>query len=150
MKRRILPMFMAVMMILSIIQVPAWATDESNPMETADSTELADVGGNDYREGSGEEKPVPEEETYVAQVGEKKYTTLQEAIDEAKDGATIRLLKDVTDGAGIIVQGSSNRTLTIDFDEYTYTVTHKLAGSQGTQSQCFQLLQGSTITMKNG
>ena len=27
MKRRILPMIMAVMMILSIIQVPAWAAD---------------------------------------------------------------------------------------------------------------------------
>ena len=38
MKRRILPMFMAVIMILSIIQVPAWATDgETQANEVTDS-----------------------------------------------------------------------------------------------------------------
>ena len=78
------------------------------------------------------------------------YATLAEAITHAKSGDTVTLLKDVEEGSGIIVEGETQRTLTIDFAGYTYTVTGNFAGSAGTQNQCFQLLKGSDITMKNG
>ena len=87
----------------------------------------------------------------AAQVGTTRALTLADAVAAAKSGDTVKLLKDVTDGTGIIVKGSDNRTFVIDFNSHTYTVSQApLAGSSGTENQCFQLLQGSTITMKNG
>ena len=87
----------------------------------------------------------------AAQVGTTRALTLADAVAAAKSGDTVKLLKDVTDGTGIIVKGSDNRTFVIDFNSHTYTVSQApLAGSSGTANQCFQLLKGSTLTMKNG
>ena len=86
--------------------------------------------------------------SYVAKIGDTEYPTLDDAITAAKDGDTITLLKDVTDGDGVIVPSGKNFTL--DFDTHTYTVTKNLAGSTGTKTQCFQLLKDSTLTFKNG
>ena len=86
--------------------------------------------------------------TDVAVVDGKGYATLAAAVAAAKDGDTIKLLKDVDNGDGVIVPSGKNFTL--DFDNHTYTVTQNLAGSEGTESQCFQLLKNSTLTFKNG
>ena len=86
--------------------------------------------------------------SYVAKIGDTEYPTLAEAITAAGNGDTIKLLKDVTDGDGVIVPSGKNFTL--DFDNHTYTVTQNLAGSTGTKNQCFQLLKDSTLTFKNG
>ena len=74
--------------------------------------------------------------------------SLVNAVNNVKSGETITLLTDVENGSGVIVPSGSN--FTIDFANHSYTVTGNLAGSQGTQTQCFQLLKDSTITMKNG
>ena len=87
-------------------------------------------------------------EAAVAGINGVSYVSLAAAVAAAKDGETIKLLKDVTDGDGVIVPSGKNFTL--DFDNHTYTVTQKLAGSKGTESQCFQLLKNSTLTFKNG
>ena len=84
----------------------------------------------------------------VAGINGVSYNSLAAAIAAAKDGDTIKLLKDVTNGDGVIVPSGKNFTL--DFDNHTYTVTQNLAGSEGTESQCFQLLKNSTLTFKNG
>ena len=76
------------------------------------------------------------------------YTTLKAAVDDAASGHTLTLLTDVTNGGGVVIESGKN--LTIDFDSHTYTVTHDPAGSPGSETQCFQLLRDSTITMKNG
>ena len=87
-------------------------------------------------------------ETKVAKVGETEYATLAEAVEKATDGATVTLLKNAT-GSGIIVQ--EGKKFTLDFGGHTYTVDQSpLAGSSGTQSQCFQLLKDSTLIFKNG
>ncbi len=118
MKRRILPMIMAVIMILSIIQVPAWAADESSPMETADNTGLTseqpmekneDPGASVEEEepasselpslpdGETEEESAPEEQAdnYVAEVNGQGFPTLQAAIDAAGEEDTITLLDNI-------------------------------------------------------
>ncbi len=74
--------------------------------------------------------------------------SLVNAVSNVKPGKTITLIRDVENGDGVIVPEGSN--FTIDFAGHTYTVTGSLAGSQGTQTQCFQLLKDSNITMKNG
>ena len=84
----------------------------------------------------------------VAVVNGVNCDTLAAAIAAAKDGDTIKLLKDVDNGDGVIVPSGKNFTL--DFDNHTYTVTQNLAGSTGTKNQCFQLLKDSTLTFKNG
>lgn len=84
----------------------------------------------------------------VATINGKGYATLAAAVDAANDDDTIKLVKDVNNGDGVIVP--SNKKFTLDFDNHTYTVTQNLAGSTGTESQCFQLLKDSTLTFKNG
>lgn len=91
-------------------------------------------------------------EAPVAMIGETTYTSLYNAVAEARDGDTIKLLSDAS-GCGIIINSSKYATdgLTIDFNGFTYTVDESpLAGSSGTKSQCFQLLTGGKVTMKGG
>ncbi len=93
---------------------------------------------------------LPVKSNAVAQIGDTKYETLAAAVAAAEamnNNPTITLLKD-TAGNGISVKSGSS--FTIDFDGYTYTVDGDLAGSTGTQTQAFQLLQGSDITFKDG
>ena len=75
------------------------------------------------------------------------YYTLSDAVAAAENGATITLLRDAN-GDGITVQGG--KVFTLDFGGHSYTVDGKPTGSEGTESQAFQLLTGSTIVFKNG
>lgn len=101
-----------------------------------------------YEEQRNGDRTVSIVKSPVAQIGSTKYDTLEDAVAAVKSGETITLLANVTEGSGIIVPSGSN--FTIDFGGHTYTVTNNLAGSQGTKTQCFQLLKGSTVTMQNG
>ena len=84
----------------------------------------------------------------VAKIDGTGYATLQEAVNAANNGQTIVLTADVNNGDGIVV--ASGKNFTLDFAGHTYTITQNVVGSTGTESQCFQLLKDSTITMKNG
>ena len=114
MKKSILALLLAVLMVASLLPAAA----------------LADEG--------------PE-----AKIGDKEYDTLIGAVAEVQTGETITLLRNVDNGSGVIVD-KPGVSFTIDFDNYTYTVVGNLAGSSGTKSQCFQLLKGATVTMKDG
>ena len=84
----------------------------------------------------------------VAKIGDTGYATLKEAIEHVANGETIVLTADVDNGDGIVV--ASGKNFTLDFAGHTYTITQNVVGSTGTESQCFQLLKDSTITMKDG
>lgn len=90
----------------------------------------------------------PVDQEYVALINGKGYKTLAEAIAEVGNYETITLLKDIPNAVGITVAGGKNFTL--DFANHTYTLTGPGAGSTGTETNGFQLLQNSTITFKNG
>lgn len=94
-------------------------------------------------EGNTEEALYP-----AAEINGKKYKTLKEAIENVQSGDTIYVLRDVSDAQGISVPSNSN--FTIDFQNHTYTLKGPGAGSSGTETQGFQLLKDSNITMKNG
>ena len=87
---------------------------------------------------------------HAAAIGDKHYDTLVDAVKAVQDSTatTIKLLKNVDNGDGIIIPEDKN--ITIDFATYTYTVTQNLAGSSGSENQCFQLLENSTVVLKNG
>lgn len=87
--------------------------------------------------------------THVAAIGDVHYGTLADAVNAAQNGDTIDLLR-TTEGSGVKVLGDGNRTLTIDLHGFTYTVIDPTVGSPNTETNCFQLLKGSTVTFKNG
>ena len=88
---------------------------------------------------------------YVAQIGETKYETLEEAFAAAVDGDTIKVLADCS-GNGIKVLKNTFKTngLTVDFDHHTYTMDGATVGSPGTETLAFQLQYNNKITFKNG
>ena len=81
-------------------------------------------------------------------IGATPYETLEKAIKAAQNGDTITLLKDIDNATGIAVDSGKN--FTIDFNGKNYILTGPGAGSAGTATNGFQLLQNSTITFKNG
>ena len=87
-------------------------------------------------------------ELAVAKVGDYTYETLKDAIAAAKENDTVTLLRDVDDAVGISVPEGKNFTL--DFDNHTYILSGPGAGSTNTETNGFQLLKNSTITMKRG
>ena len=87
-------------------------------------------------------------ENAAVMVGGKTYETLGAAITAAKAGDTIYVLKDIPEAADIAVPSGKN--FTIDFGGHTYTLKDPGAGSAGTESNGFQFLKDSTITLKNG
>lgn len=86
----------------------------------------------------------------VAKIGNTEYVTLKDAVDAVTDGTATEIkLLGSCEGVGIVIP--EGRNITIDFCGFTYTVSgDPLAGSSGTQNQCFQLLKNSNITLKNG
>lgn len=78
----------------------------------------------------------------------KSYDSLAEAIENVKDGQTLKLTGDINNATGISVPSGKN--FTIDFGGHTYTVVGPGAGSAGTETACFQLLKDTNITFKNG
>lgn len=87
------------------------------------------------------------DDTGLFELNGTRYDTLQEAVNKAGEGDTIKLL-ETTDGSGVKVESGKN--FTIDFDGNTYTITGGTVGSSGTETNGFQLLRGSNVTMRNG
>ena len=87
---------------------------------------------------------------YVAQIGEAKYETLEEAFAAAKDGETVELLKNCAGNGIKAPQGKFSTGVTVDFKGFTYTVDGATVGSTGTETNGFQLLKDNKITFKNG
>lgn len=123
--KKLLSTIMALVMLLSLVPM---AVAEEGASATRWSTEKSDK--------------------HVAQVGDMYYETLADAVAAVPvHGDTVTLLRDAN-GDGITVQSGKNFTL--DFGGHSYTVDGKPTGSPGTESQAFQLLEGSTIVFKNG
>lgn len=84
----------------------------------------------------------------VAQIGNQYYATLDDAVSQAVDGATIKLLRNA-EGAGLWLAAEDAKSITIDFNDFTYTVT-TLVGSTDSENQAAHFEKGNTVTMKNG
>lgn len=115
-------------------------------IERIPASEIQEIAETE-KTADGVVEPIPESER-VAAIGNKYYKTLAAAVKEAASGDTITILNDVDEAPGISVP--SGKEFTIDFDGHTYTLSNPGAGSTGTETNGFQLLQGSNITFKNG
>lgn len=128
--KKLLSVFLAAIMAVSMIPTAAFAEGEETNPGAPDSVKTV----------------------AVASIGDVEYSDLRSAVAAAKDGDTVKLLCNAS-GSGIVIdtKNYSASGLTIDFGGNTYTVDRDpLAGSPGTESQCFQLLTGGSVTMKNG
>lgn len=61
------------------------------------------------------------EPTYVAQIGDTPYTTLQAAIDAATDGQTVELIANTTETETYSI---ADKHITINFATFTITASH--------------------------
>ena len=67
---------------------------------------------------------------YVAQVGETKYTSLQDAINACEGGETVVLLTDITYGAEDVVYAHGGATGFGDYDQYNPAIIY-VGGTKG-------------------
>jgi len=85
----------------------------------------------------------------VAKIGETEYATLYDAFNATVAGqeTVITLLRDAVGGGAKLHSG--NNTI-LDLNGYTFTIGNPTVGSSGTETNGFQLLKNSDITIKNG
>ena len=114
--------------------------DVENFIET--DAQKVDLPYNPYSEGT---QAIVNGQTY-ANISDAILAAAEESTDD--NPQTIKLAEDCN-SAGIILPTGSN--IIIDFNGKTLTIdSDPLAGSNGTKNQCFQLLKGSKVVMKNG
>ena len=112
MKKRVLSLLLALALVLSMAPVAALAVESGDEPEIVDgetSTDDPESSNVDDEEESG-----GVETTGEAKIGDVGYDTLAKAIEEANEGDTIVLLKDLTDVAVTI-----NKSLTLDLNNHT-------------------------------
>ncbi len=81
----------------------------------------------------------------VAKIGDNYYESLVAAVAAAQDNDVIYLLRNAQ-GGGLKI----NKSITIDFGGFTYSVGDPAVGSTGTETLAVQLLAGNNITFQNG
>lgn len=125
----------------------------NDPRHTDDGNLVAD-GCVVTRKGN--EYTVIPDENIVATVTTESgrvysYTKFVDAIANANDGDTVKLLADA-DGDGIIVENNkfNDSGVVIDLGGFTYTFSGRAVGSFGSETQGMQLMRGNKITIKNG
>lgn len=129
MRRKSLKKFLVLLLTTSMVgtmYVPAMATEVRPSDTTVESTDEQNVTDDQGTAENDQENQVSvqsdeatgtEENTGagVAQIGEKTYATLQEAVNAAEAGATIQLLADVTEDVTI----TEEKDLTLDLNGKT-------------------------------
>ena len=84
-------------------------------------------------------------ESPVAKIGTTEYLTLAAAVAAATDGQTIIIIRDVRNGAGVVI----DKDITIDFVGHKYAFKSGV-GSKGTESNGFQIIEGNEVALQNG
>ena len=83
------------------------------------------------------------EKDYVAQIGNEKYESLQEAFATVQDDQTITFLSDVEQADGVIL---TDKNITVDLNGKTFTVSE----GASTNNRNFKINGSSKVTIKNG
>ena len=140
--KKLLATILALVMALSLC-TSAWATSEETGESTgattastetggtgANGTEGGKTGGESGSEGTSGEAGT----TYVAQIGETKYETLQAAVNAASRKATVTLLADTKENVTI-----STPYVTLDLNGHT------LNGSTGERKPALTITARVTV-----
>ena len=138
MARKLLALCLSLLLVLALSPT-AWA-DPTEGSETPAPTETAPAEEETTTTNETPEKTT----TYVAQIGDKGYATLDEAFKSIQEdsNATITLLEDVSLESAITMNNGANVIL----DLATYTIDGTISGN----NPFFVVEGGSTLTVKNG
>ena len=133
--KKLLATILALVMALGLC-TSAWATSEGTG-ESMGAT--AGAAGNEQTGGAGSDETGSEENggqatTYVAQIGETKYETLQAAVNAASRKATVKLLADTKENVTI-----STPYVTLDLNGHT------LNGSTGERKPALTITARVTV-----
>ena len=141
--KKVLSLVLALVMALSLC-TSAWATSEGTGESTGatagaagnEQTGGAGSGENGTKGGEtgGEENSGEAGTTYVAQIGETKYETLQAAVNAASRKATVKLLADTKENVTI-----STPYVTLDLNGHT------LNGSTGERKPALTITARVTV-----
>lgn len=144
MARKLLALCLSLLLVLALSPT-AWA-DTTEGSETPVTTETpAPTETAPAEEETTTTNETPEERTtYVAQIGDKGYATLDEAFKsiQKNSNATITLLEDVSLESAITLDNGADVIL----DLATHTVNGTISGN----NPFFIVEGGSTLTVKNG
>lgn len=163
--KKLLAILLALCLVVGTLPILAMAdTGAGDPVTgpvTQSDPELPDGVGippetGDLPDG-GDNPGVKPTETYVAQIGDKQYTSLQDAVDEAMPGDTIVILTDISlkrginiaNKSGITIYGGSHTiTAGSDFQQdtsgsNTYNSVMKLQGCSNIKIRALSLVSGS-------
>ena len=127
---------LALVMALSLC-TSAWATSEETSESTGATagTETGGTGANGTEGGkTSSEENGGQATTYVAQIGEMKYETLQAAVNAASRKATVKLLADTKENVTI-----STPYVTLDLNGHT------LNGSTGERKPALTITARVTV-----
>ena len=145
MGKRVASLLLSLVMMLSLLPTTVYATgaDDVATYSVDDTSALADTEGTGEPGSTGEDKDGSEagnegetSVTYVAQVGETQYATLEAAIDAATAGQTVTLLANVNENVEI----AKEKNLTLDLNGFT------LNGGTGTNKAALTNYGTITIT----
>ena len=129
---------LALVAVLAMV-VCAFAVISMPATDAADATTYYVGGEKASEEGTGvENAPFATIAGAVAAANDAKVETL-----------VIEILGDTT-GDGVKIGDSKVKDLTINFNTYKFTMDGSAVGSTGTETQSFQLLKDTKVTMNNG
>ena len=134
--KKILATILALVMALGLC-TSAWATSEETSESTGATagTETGGTGANGTEGGkTSSEENGGQATTYVAQIGEMKYETLQAAVNAASRKATVKLLADTKENVTI-----STPYVTLDLNGHT------LNGSTGERKPALTITARVTV-----
>ena len=134
--KKLLATILALVMALSLC-TSAWATSEETSESTGATagTETGGTGANGTEGGkTSSEENGGQATTYVAQIGEMKYETLQAAVNAASRKATVKLLADTKENVTI-----STPYVTLDLNGHT------LNGSTGERKPALTITARVTV-----
>ena len=130
MARKLLALCLSLLLVLALSPT-AWA-DPTEGGETSVATETAPANiAPAEEETTTTDETTEDTATYVAQIGDKQYETLEAAFNEATTVAVIELLSDV-EVTGINV---TDKTITLNIGNHTITAADPNATNAISRSQ---------------
>ena len=108
-----------------------WCAEGYAPKKNADGTWTVDVA------------------TYIAQVGETKYTDLKKALEACTNGETVQLLADITYDANDVVYAHGGATGFGKYDQYNPSIIY-LGGTKGATEEENQPSNVNAVLDLNG
>lgn len=122
------------------------ASGENSSKTGGASASKSETGGEQGGAGNSENgnKPDSAPESYTAKIGDVKYDTLDAAINDAQDGATIEISKDCT-----LTVGTIEKAVVINGNGNTITIPEQNAGNHALNINASLTFNNANVVFTN-